>query len=64
MQCGVLQVGSGVFEAVLLDFSALNVAQSNGRLPFHAFDVQEDEGVCGVRIERKGGCVCGKLVQG
>ena len=26
--------------------------------------MQEDEGVCGVRVERKGGCVCGKLVQG
>ena len=48
---GDLQGGSGVFEAVFLDFSALNVAQSNGRLPFHAFDVQEDVGVCGVRVE-------------
>lgn len=48
----------------MLDFSALNVAQSNGRLPFHAFDVQEDEGVCGVRVERKGDCVCGNVVQG
>ena len=47
---GGLQVGSGVFEAVLLDFSALNVAQSNGRLPFHALDVQEYEVVCWVRI--------------
>lgn len=46
----VCKGGSGVFEAVLLDFSALNVAQSNGRLPFHAFDVQEDVGVCGVRV--------------
>ena len=57
-------MGSGVFEAVLLDFSALNVAQSNGRLPFHALDVQEYEGVCGVRVEQKGGYVCGKLVRG
>lgn len=40
---GDLQWGLGVFVAVLLDFSALNVAQSNGRLPFHAFDVQEDK---------------------
>ena len=46
----VCKEGSGVFEAVLLDFSALNVAQSNGSLPFHAFDVQEYVGVCGVRI--------------
>lgn len=53
----VCKEGSGVFEAVLLDFSALNVAQSNGRLPFNALDVQEYEGVCWVRIERKGGCV-------
>lgn len=59
-----LQGGSGVFEAVLLDFSALNVAQSNGSLPFHAFDVQEDEGVCWVRVERKCDCVCGNVVQG
>lgn len=48
----------------MLDFSALNVAQSNGRLPFHAFDMQEDEGVCGVRVERKGDCVCGNVVRG
>lgn len=62
-KCG-LQVGSGVFEAVLLDFSALNVAQSNGRLPFHALDVHEYEGVCCVLIERKGDCVCGNVVRG
>lgn len=26
--------------------------------------MQEDEGVCGVRIERNGGCGCGNVVRG
>ena len=59
-----MQWGLGVFEAVLLDFSALNVAQSNGGRLFHAFDVQEDVGVCGVRVERKVDLVFGNFVQG